>query len=399
MASNSTYTRWGIIGSGEGGGRIVSQYLTGKDNDGVDDRVSILNTNRSDLGNIFDSIDGYDENSEVIKESGVVFSEQEGVGNFWPRGASCAQDDISKIAEGLSDMVASDAVIHVTAVGGGTGNGSTPYVIEQFKDGFDDAPDQANRFEGDIAQIAFAVWPFYDEFAQRQFNAVCGLSRLLKSEDGSQNADMVLLAANSHLGDAQGDPEGHTEINHMITTAIELMISAGRNASPIIDVEDYIRIPSQLDAYHFAPAVATDINGQIIQPEAFPDKALKNTFVPLDIETSSTVYMVVRAPENMIGDEIAETEITRTLQSWIQDKGIHARNAQTTLSSKPERGTDVDVLLMFGGFDLDPLISHSKDEFEDLSDSLPGGNQLSRKKMELIEDNLESYLSKNRNQK
>ena len=397
MASNSTYTRWGIIGSGEGGGRIVSQYLTGKDNDGVDDRVSILNTNRSDLGNIFDSIDGFNEGSEVLKENGVVFSDQEGVGNFWPRGASCAQDDISKIAEGLTDMVASDAVIHVTAVGGGTGNGSTPYVIEQFKDGFDDANDQANRFDRDIAQIAFGVWPFYDEFAQRQFNAICGLSRLLKTADGSQNADMVLLAANSHLGDAESDPEDHTEINQMITTAIELMISAGRNASPIIDVEDYIRIPSQLDAYHFAPAVATGVNGQIIQPEGFPDKALKNTFVPLDVETSSTVYMIVRAPENMVGENITETEITSTLQKWIKDKEIHTRNAQATLSSKPERGTDVDVLLLFGGFDLDPLISYSREEFEELSKSLPGGDQLSRKKMELIEDNLESYLSKNRN--
>ncbi|WP_435552963.1 hypothetical protein [Natrinema sp. CGMCC1.2065] len=406
MAQTDTFTRWSVIASGEGGGRIASQFFDRTENPGIDDRILVMNTNRADLRNTIDrlkaKLNTTDEEA-VIESHALEFGSQQGAGNFFPNGEACAREDLDRIVNRITEFGTSDAFMHVATLGGGTGNGSIPYVIDQFKDGLRDLDDDnaAQEWMDSVIHAAFGVWPYYYEQPQRHFNAVCGLSRLLRTDEDEQNADMVLLASNSHLDDEEnGAGDQYDSINDAIITAIDLMIGAGRETRSVIDIKDYVTIPSQMDAYHFTPAVATGLNGSVYELEYMLDQAAEGTFVPMDVETTAAAYAIVRAPERMIDDgEITEPEVYEAFRDWTGKHGINVAG-QASLTPKRGRGSDVDVLLLLGGFDLNPLLDHSWDDFEMLGESLAGqsrggGADLTTTQLDRIVDNLESYVERN----
>ena len=105
---------------------------------------------------------------------------------------------------------------------------------------------------------------------------------------------------------------------------------------------------------------------------------------------------MVRAPESMIDDdEISEPEVYGAFRDWTSKHDINVAG-QASITPKRGRGSDVDVLLLLGGFDLNPLLDHSWDEFEMLSDNLAGtGGGLSDAQLDRIVDNLEAYVEQN----
>lgn len=395
-----TYTRWAVVASGEGGGRIASQFFTRSDNPGIDDRILVMNTNRADIRNTISRMESNFAEGDDPERHALEFGSQQGAGNFFVTGMEAAREDLDRIVGKFSDMAGhAEAFLHAATLGGGTGNGSVPYVIDQFKSGLD--TDQHEPWMDSTIHTAFGVWPYYYEAPQRQFNAVCGLSRLLRSPDGSQNADMVLLAANSHLSDDETSGTDFDEVNEQIISAIDLMIGAGRETRGVIDVQDYVTVPSQIGAYHFTPAVSTGMNGQMFELEYMFDKAAENAFVPMDVGTSRVTYAIVRAPQHMIDNgEITEPDVQNAFNQWKRDHGLLGASGMTSLTPKQERGEEVDVLLLLGGFDLDPLLDHSWEEFEEYKDSLQSGRSLGNGRLpsdELrrIEDNLTEYMEIN----
>lgn len=404
MATSDTFTRWSVIASGEGGGRIASRFFSRSENPGIDDRILVMNTNRSDLRNTINRLQEYLGNTndeDIMATHALEFGSQQGAGNFFPNGRACAEEDLDRIVNKIGDFGTSDAFMHVATLGGGTGNGSIPYVIEQFKNGLPALQDtEAQDWMDSVIHAAFGVWPYYYEQPQRHFNAICGLSRLLRTADGHQNADMVLVAANSHLEDnGDGNGERYESINDAIITAIDLMIGAGRETRGVIDIKDYVTIPSQMDAYHFTPAVATDLNGSVYELEYMLDQAAKQAFVPLDLGTTQSAYAIVRAPESMIDDnEITEPMVYDAFREWTKKQDINVAG-QASLTPKPGRGTDVDILLLLGGFDLNPLLDHSWDDFGVLRDSLTGGTRagtdFSQAELDKIVTNIEDYIEAN----
>ncbi|MXR40630.1 hypothetical protein GRX01_04615 [Halobaculum sp. WSA2] len=397
MSQRDTFTRWGVISSGEGGGRIAAQLLAREDNPGIDDRIALLNTNRADILNTIERA-SLDDTSEFT----TVFGSKRGVGNNFIAGEQCAREDLDLIVGDIQErMTGADAFMHMTTLGGGTGNGSIPYLIEQLSGGSDAS--NLRPWMDSVVHVALAAWPYYDEPAQRQFNAVMGLSRLLMKRNGEQNADMVLLASNSHLND-DGTQGSYDEVNDRIVTAIDLFISAGREARGVIDVEDYVAQPSNIGAYHFTPAVATGLNGRMLEYELLFDRAAEQTFVPMDVTTSRAAYAVVRAPEQLIeSGDITETGVQSAFGEWKRDNDIGGAVGMTTLTPKQTRGNDVDVLVLLGGFDLNPLLDHSRDAFETHKQNVEAARQLGNASDDSISEahvadlseNLERYVSIN----
>lgn len=405
MSSNNTFTRWSVVASGEGGGRIASQFFSRAENPGIDGRILVMNTNRSDLRNTINRLKEHagtaSDEETLMQENALEFGSQQGAGNFFPNGEQCAREDLGRVVGRIEDeMSGSDAFMHIATLGGGTGNGSIPYVIEQFKNGLPDAEMDARAWIDSVIHTAFGVWPYYYEQPQRHFNAVCGLSRLLRTGDNAQNADMVLLAANSHLEQVSGDSsDQYDSINEAIIQAIDLMIGAGRETRSVIDIKDYVTIPSQMDAYHFTPAVATGVDGSIFELEYILEQATENTFVPMSIDTTQAAYAIVQAPESMIDSgEITEPDVYDGFRSWTDNHGINVAG-QASLTPKRGKGTDVDVLLLLGGFDLNPLLDHSWDNFEMLRDSLAGpgdsGTNLTHTELDRVVSNLKEYVDQN----
>ncbi|MHC3438632.1 FtsZ/tubulin family protein [Natrialbaceae archaeon A-gly3] len=393
-----------MIASGEGGGRIASQFFSRTENPGIDDRILVMNTNRADLRNTInrmqDHLSGADD-EDLMGSHALEFGSQQGAGNFFPNGEACAQEDLDRIVGRIKDTGEADAFMHVATLGGGTGNGSIPYLIDQFRSGLDDLDtEDPQSWMDSIIHAAFGVWPYYYEQPQRHFNAVCGLSRLLRTQDDQQNADMVLLASNSHLDNEEGGNGEYNSINDAIISAIELMIGAGRETRSVIDIKDYVTIPSQMDAYHFTPAIATGLDGSVYELEYMLEKAAENTFVPMDVGTTSAAYAIVRAPEGMIDDgAISEPDVYNAFREWTTKQDINVAG-QASLTPKRGRGSDVDVMLLLGGFDLNPLLDHSWDDFEMLGESLAGGGRgtgtgLSRTELGRLTENLEDYVERN----
>ncbi|MFC6784780.1 hypothetical protein ACFQFH_02610 [Halobaculum halobium] len=371
--------------------------LAREENPGIDDRIALLNTNRADILNTIERA-SLDDTSEYT----TVFGSKRGVGNNFIAGEECAREDIDLITGDIQErMTGADAFMHMTTLGGGTGNGSIPYLIEQLSGGSEAS--NLRPWMDSVVHVALAAWPYYDEPAQRQFNAVMGLSRLLMRRDGQQNADMVLLASNSHL-DGDGTQGSYDAVNDRIVTAIDLFISAGREARGVIDVEDYVAQPSNIGAYHFTPAVATGLNGRMLEYELMFDRAAEQTFVPMDVTTSRAAYAVVRAPEQLIeSGDITETGIQSAFGEWKRDNDIGGAVGMTTLTPKQTRGNDVDVLVLLGGFDLNPLLDHSRDAFETHKQNVEAARQLGNTPEDAISEahvadlseNLERYVSIN----
>lgn len=397
MSRADTFTRWGVVSSGEGGGRIAAKLLAREENPGIDDRILLLNTNRADIRNTIQYI-GLDEEADEF----LTFGSKRGVGNNFIAGEQCAREDLGRIVSTISDrMTGADAFMHMTTLGGGTGNGSIPYLIEQLSGGTE--ADDLPPWMDSVVHAALAAWPYYNEPAQRQFNAVMGLSRLLMQRDGDQNADMVLLAANSHV-DHSGNQGSYDAVNERIVTAIDLLISAGRESRGVIDVEDYVAQPSNIGVYHFTPAVATGMNGRMLELELMFDQAAEEAFVPMDVTTSRAAYAIVRAPERLIeSGDITETGVQSAFSDWKRANDIGSAVGMTTLTPKQERGNDVDVLLLLGGFDLNPLLDHSRDAFEEHKANVQAARQLGNSPEDSLteahiadlEENLDRYGSIN----
>ncbi|WP_096389355.1 FtsZ/tubulin family protein [Halopenitus persicus] len=395
-----TYTRWAVIASGEGGGRIASQFFNRRENPGVEDRILVMNTNRTDIRNTIDRLENNLGDSDSLGDHAMVFGSDEGAGNVFADGERLAEESIDEIIRSIRGVVpTADAFMHIATLGGGTGNGSIPYTIRTFKNGSDS--DAYEPWMEDVIHAAIGVWPYEDEPPQQQFNAVCGLSRLLRMPDGTQNADMVLLGANTHIAQMGGDDDAHSHpndvVNERLIEAFDLMISAGRETQGVIDVQDYVSVPSQIGAYHFTPAIATDMNANVYDIEYMFEKAAENAFVPMDVSTTKTAFAIVRVPRGLADDEdFSENAVNSAFESWKRERGINAPGMSTVSIADGARGK-VDVLLLLGGFDLEPLLDRSWDAFETHKTRLERGRRLGNasiaaEEMDRIEENLDEYI-------
>jgi hypothetical protein len=98
MAQTDTFTRWSVIASGEGGGRIASQFFDRAENPGIDDRVLVMNTNRTDIANTIERIDRNTIDIQDIRSDHTLeFGPLDGVGNYFPGGERCATIDEDRI--------------------------------------------------------------------------------------------------------------------------------------------------------------------------------------------------------------------------------------------------------------------------------------------------------------
>lgn len=399
--SADTFTRWGIVASGEGGGRIASNFFARTENPGIDDRILVMNTNRADIRNTINRIESQlDLGGEDIWQSKALeFGDLPGAGNFFADGEQCAREDLDEIVGRIDqELTAVDAMLHVATLGGGTGNGSVPYLVRTFKGGLD--VENHRPWMDEVVHVALAAWPFDREPPQRHFNAICGLSRLLRTPDGGQNANMTLLAANSQFGDADSGESDYEAVNQWLVSAIDLLIGAGRETRDVIDVRDFFRVPSQIGAYHFTPAVATGMNGEMFELEYLFGKAAENPFVPMDATTSRAAFAVVRAPTALIeSGKITGAAVGTAFENWKRENGIDAPG-MTTLTPVDRSGSDVDVLLLLGGFDLRPLVDRSWGAYERHRENLAaarslGDDRLSEADLDRIERNLTEYMEIN----
>lgn len=371
-ASSDDYTKWSLIASGEGAGRIAALYFASMRNEAISDRILLLNSARADLKKVLDEIAEHLGSKEVKiletirRERVQLFGRQStGTGNFWKVGENEARIDFDEIirrrVESLG-LTSGDAMFDIMTLGGGTGNGSIPYLINQMKHG-------SGRTASGHKHFALCVWPDVIEADHRHFNAICGLSRLLKyGEDSHQNADMVLLVDNTTLGKRieldEGESNYYFEINKLIAQAIDLMMAPGRkNTNRVIDVNDYIVFPSHIGVYHVTPCMSTGNDVDLISLESALDDAVENAFFPIDPATATMVWLIVRVPKSHFNrGQFEQRTLDHTFRGWI-DGNIIGKLRYSTVTFVEEDIETFDVLLLLGGFKLNKLVPESFEKY------------------------------------
>lgn len=250
------------------------------------------------------------------------------------------------------------------------------------------------------------MWPFEDEGARHHFDAVCGLSRLLRREDGTPNADMALLATNSRLAELGGrvgtaraaDPAGGRSgrrgdelrrINGLIADAIRVFVGPERRSRDTDATAIPADLPHRWNVRHGPVGLAP---GKPIGLGLRPmlRRAAENAFVPLDRSTVETAYVVVRAPRQRVeAGEITERDVRDAFAAWSSTDDQPESGGGATLSVVPGDGHTMDVLVFLGGFDLSPLLSASWAGYEAFKTSLRSSGPAER--VRRLEANLRAY--------
>lgn len=401
MTDGTAHEHWGFIGVGQGGGNIAARLFTRDRNPGIDDRILIVNTSYAEVRRNLDRVEqnlNIDRN-EINRNHVTLFGPSNGVGNDFLKGKLIAKKSFDEIFRPIDHFLRSDALLYTAALGGGTGNGATPYIIEQCGE----APEAGALTEfgamgawlSEVPQLALAAWPFENEPVFRHFNAVSGLSRLLFRSDGTPNADMTLLASNTRVKEIAketivssnkasqdehltrigfwseaGNPtrigDEYDLINIQLLSAIDLLTSAGTAADNVISAKDFVQRPHRRGAYHgtLGTAFGVPIGPGLDIPEAI-EEAVSNAYVPLDPSTADAVYVVIRAPEEWERSGYLAKEYLRNgFERWKSEHGLSNAGGSATLAHVSEERSSMDVLAFLAGFDLDPLLEGSWEKYE-----------------------------------
>jgi len=383
-----TTERWALVGAGQCGRRVAAAVCERTADRGVCDRTVLVDTSSTPGRRTLDRVASAlaVERSTAFRDHLVTFDSESGLGQtiFDDPGSTTAE--VASLAESLGEATAgANAAVYVLGLGGNVGNSVVPRVIDRLSRSTNGAAsadsDPESGATGGPARFALGVWPFEYEPPRRHFDAVCGLSRLLRRENGTPNADMTLLASNSRLaemgarvstatavGPVGGRSESNTDefawSNDVIADAIRLFVGSGQTPHDTGLGTIPADLPDRCDVSHgtvgIAPAKPIGIGLQYaIQ------RAVENAFVPVDLSTVGTAHVVVRAPSQRVeAGDVTERDVREAVAAWSSAEHHPGPTGEATLSAVPGDGHTVDVLAFLGGFDLSPLLSTSWDAYE-----------------------------------
>lgn len=395
-------TKWSIVASGQGANRIAFLYYSKLRTGEIGDRVLLLNTSTADLRpdkpfqEIFESSPRLRITYEKIKKRRMcIFGRTpSGSGNNFLLGEKEANNDFDNIRRYILDLEleSNDVILGVTTLGGGTGNGSLPYIIHRMRHSPPPRVAKIKNF------ISLGILPYDFEGMQRHFNAICGVSRLIKYR-GSQNSAMVILADNSQV---ERQLKHETDFNSMgrygringeIIKAVKMLIAPGAKGSrATIDISDYYQLPSSLGVYHFTPCLSLGNDPEVFGLRSVIETASSNPMVPLDMKTATMAYFVVSAPEKLVERGRFSQELLEEVFGEWAKKNLAGKEGgilrYASLVSSP-KAKSIDAMLLVGGFSLSRLLRKSLPHYYRFKRSLEGGDHFER--IEKMEKDLQEY--------
>lgn len=403
------YTRWSVVGAGEAGCRIASHYFATHPTRAVQDRILLLNTAQADMTNLFEDLKdvvGTSEEArkriEEARDRTLIFGDSAGAGNWYETGEELLVDpdnwrevktEVDGTLGGLSDVI-----VHMCGLAGGTGNGAIPPLIHRLQEG------EADAVPSDVYQFACGVWPYPDESRRHKVNALMGLSRLLRyGDEGGLNSDLVLLMGNREISEIAsehgvGTGQRFQDLNRVIVEVINALMSPGQKAQNVIDAQDYASAAELYEMPHFTAGIAWDIP-EYFEVGAALDEALSNTLIPMDPSTSMSVYLVLQVPPDaMEKPAFSSEEVKRTFREWTEDRDIEAHTRMDSVVPNPNLSGTYHATLLFGGFDLTPLVGDYEDLVEKWIESKRkgfGDNSETVEEVESLWERLQEYVEVN----
>ncbi len=331
-----------FVGIGTAGGQIVTNLCNffGEDMTGV----SFLNV---------DSMAS--SGSETLNEvsaRGVRFYQHE-IGDTSIGGSiycglgeqSALQDDQLESylhMSGIRSDDTSQVVFVTTALGGGTGSGIGPTIINLCK--------LCNR---DVSTLVVAITPSASEGNQAHLNAFYGVSRLLVFEK-TVNADMVLLLNYDKLRHIRGVGRSGKEFkSDEVVSHLLRLFQLNIYRSGIIRM---CRLSKGAKIQTFVPCVAIGRSIEIFGNLAnVLESAAAYPLADIDFNSVLSAYLLLRIPR-AITDQFPDETVTEEFERWNAKYTPNVRSSLVQVLHTDERSDRIDVCILLGGVNTGEII-------------------------------------------
>jgi hypothetical protein len=256
---------------------------------------------------------------------------------------------------GIRASTRKQTVFLLSALGGGTGSGVSPYVLQR-----------ARALNQHCRNLAIAVMPGADEPDSAHFNAYCALSRFINTQK-TELADMVLLIDHDRLLRVRGVGSMGEEIarDALLSHMLAMLVGASNGGpSSHADPSYLAKMSRSMGVRAFVPCMALgrsmDIFGSLAN---MLESALSCPLAELDKDSIVLSHLLVRVPQRL-ASSLQEEAIRAELNRWHRANFPRLKGSVLQLSHVGGRTDRIDLCLLLGGTSLATMARGAKEGFD-----------------------------------
>jgi cell division GTPase FtsZ len=316
-----------LIGVGQAGGKVAQALAAYDERAGFDAVRGVLavNSARTDLQSL-------DVPTMLVGQERV---KGQGVGGDNELGAQVMDEDWREVLGSLDGTITSEteAVVVVAGLGGGTGSGGAPVLVDRLQEVYD------------VPIYALGVLPGHDEGAMYQKNAARSLKTL------ERDADAVLVVANDAWHSSGESVTGAFDaINDAIARRVGLLLGSGEITEgvgeSVVDSSEIINTLAGggVATVGYASAEASEDAGENVNVVTSATRRATLTSMSVPDATTGAAALVVVAGDP---ERISRKGVERA-RRWVEDEtgSMAVRGGDFPLDTD-----EIAVLVLLAGVD------------------------------------------------
>jgi cell division GTPase FtsZ len=259
------------------------------------------------------------------------------------------------LRSGIKATTRKQTIYLVSALGGGTGSGASPFILKRAK-----------SLNPHIRSLVIAMMPAGDEPDSAHFNALSSLSRLIAA-DQEPLADIILLADYDRLMNIRGVSISGEELarEDLLSHLVAALVGAVTDSSSSEADPGYLaKMSSSMGINVFVPCLAVGRSLEIFGSIGnILESALSSPLAPINRESIMLSYVLVQAP-NKLASSLHEKTLRAELNKWNKDHFPNLKDSVLQLSHSNRTSDRVDLCLLLGGTQLAIMAERAKQGFD-----------------------------------
>ncbi|UCG84556.1 MAG: hypothetical protein JSW38_07035 [Dehalococcoidia bacterium] len=256
---------------------------------------------------------------------------------------------------GVNPSTEKQTVLLLSALGGGTGSGASPYTLQR-----------AREINPHSRRVLVAMMPGADEPDSAHFNSFCSLSHSLQPNDDPVT-DILILANYDRLSRIRGVSSSGEELaresllSHLVASLAGAVEDGGSSES---DPGYLAKMGSSMGVHAFVPCLAIGRSLEIFGSIGnILESAFSSPLAPIDTESIVLSYILVQVPDRM-ASSLHEKTLRADLNRWNKNSFPQLKGSVIQLSHSLRTSDRVDLYLLLGGTKLAITASRAKEGFD-----------------------------------
>ena len=240
------------------------------------------------------------------------------------------------------------------------------------------------------SRIVLASLPSNNDTDQVQFNAYCGISRLVKNQKTS--GDMLIVLQGNALGKMIGIDRSGKKLGHdiLVPRILSLLTSNGHAMNSLGKMAKSLKVLAFSPVYVYGRSYEIYDNLKNILDEAayFP-------LSPFQYESIILSIVVIRVPESVL-NTVSAKRLEDDYNAWNRKRFPSLKESLIQIVPVKENSDRLDVLLLLGGAKLENIVETVKpgyDRFKEYINELDLWNefQISEDDLKKLENTITTY--------